>query len=231
MDRSLLKKSRITLTIVGAVLIWGCSGPSETPQQEEITASSYMGGGNSTAPREKADLPAQPTEDPAPEARMLNLFGTMGFASLKDAFERFDGYPWTKQNPKPLYFTRELDGEEGLGVSWLTAPWSGKTTDPLIFPATFEGTNLKVRLTLNGKSLIEFNPTDSDETQSWEHDGSKLDFIKIGVWQGVHGVFVLHLAEKAAKANEALELGFKILEADEERAWIGIRDAKNGVDF
>ncbi len=231
MNFSHLRKSQGVIPLIGAALVWGCSGPAE-PQQDDLSSSSYVSGSSAPPATEgEAAQPAAAADDPSPAAKMLNLTGTAGYASLVNAFDRLDVYPWTKGNPKSLFFTRELDGEEGLGVSWLTAPWSGKSSHPIIFPASFEGTNLKVRLTLAGKTLIEFKPTDTDEVQQWDEKGTKLEFHKIGVWQGVHGVFVLELDEDAAKVGQALELGLKILEADDEKSWIGIRDAKNGLDF
>ncbi|MBI1785874.1 hypothetical protein HYR69_12085 [Candidatus Sumerlaeota bacterium] len=213
----------------------GGGGPEETK-----TDASAPGAANApaaaSAPKTSAEaakgLPGPPPPSSPGAARvMLGLKGTSGMASVVEAFEQRQGYPWTNENPKLLAFSRKSDGVKGKGVKWKTAPWSGKSADVLLIPTSFEGANLKVELSANGKSLLDFSPLDTDGPQSWEKNGAKLEFHKVGVFQGVHGVFGLTLPDGFSPADQPIELSIKITGADNEQSWFGVRDAVNGKDF
>ncbi len=151
-----------------------------------------------------------------------------GYAYLLEAditapkYANFDG------EYRMLAYTRRSFGINGKGVSWKTAPWTGKSANTVVFAASYYLAP-QIQLSLNGKVILNFTPHGEDE--SWSQNGFQLSMRAMPMAVGMHGIFSLKLPDGWSPAGEPLTISAKVLGGVDDSAWFGVRDLTDAKDL
>lgn len=137
-------------------------------------------------------------------------------------------YPSFTTIQSGLYFSRSSQGLKGKGISWQAEAWSGKSSDPLVFAGSHEFAPV-CRLSINGRPVMEFAPTATDET--WNQNGFKLEYRHLNSDQGNHGIFMLALPEGSAILGAPIDINIKVAGGEVPHAWFGVRNLKNVMEL